>query len=250
MTLPNTTLQAVRKSLMMSQEDFARALRQAGERIGHPNDATKRLIQRWEAGTSTSPRASYARALEAVTSLPIAQLGFDVPRLPEPRPDGHGGHDLSTSSHPLPAAAGQPAGYSGVWLSRYEYYSSSRGESLADLRYVVVLQHGDRLTVRGLPGASTSQLTMDLTVDATVITGTWVEQTEAHGYYKGARYHGAIQMLADPTGRRMAGKWIGFGKDMEVNSGPWELAFMDASTSKAALEHYSVNPTAQPQNQS
>lgn len=245
MTQPNTTLQAVRKSLMMSQEDFARALRQAGERVGHPNDATKRLVQRWEAGISACPRPAYARALEAVTSLPIAQLGFDVPRVPEPRPDGRGGHDLSTSSDPLPTSSRLPAGYSGVWLSRYEYYSSSRGESLADLRYVVVLQHGDRLTVRGLPGASASLLTMDFTVDSTGLTGTWVEQTDPQGYYRGARYHGAVQLLADPTGRRLAGKWIGFGKDLEINSGPWELALVDVSTSRATLERHSVDPTGQ-----
>lgn len=243
MTDPNTTLQAVRKSLMLSQEGFARALRHAGEQLGAPNEATKRLVQRWEAGLTTAPRPTYARALEAVTSLPLAQLGFDVPHLPNPHPDGHGGHDLSTESSPLPAAAGHPAGHSGVWLSRYEYYSSSRDESLADLRYVVVLQHGDRLTVRGLPGASTSTLTMDLSVDGPVVTGTWVEQTESRGYYRGARYHGAIQLLADPTGRRMRGKWIGFGKDLEVNSGPWEFAYMNGSTSRATLERYSVKPT-------
>jgi hypothetical protein len=243
MTQPNTTLQAVRKSLMMSQEDFARALRHAGERIGHPNDATKRLVQRWEAGVSVSPRPSYARALEAVTSLPIAHLGFDIPKLPEAHPDGHSGHDLTTSSHPLPASSEHAAGYSGIWLNRYEYYSSSRDEPLADVRYVVMLQHGDRLTVRGLPGASPSLLTMDLTVDATVITGTWVEQTDAHGYYRKARYHGAVQMLADPTGRRLSGKWIGFGKNLDINSGPWELAFVDASTSRAAIERFSITPS-------
>jgi transcriptional regulator with XRE-family HTH domain len=244
MTGPNTTLQAVRKSLMMSQEDFARALRAAGDRLGHPNDATKRLVQRWEAGVSLAPRTTYARALEAVTSLPVAQLGFDVPELPDPRPDGHGGHDLHTTSHPLPVTA-RPGCLTGVWLSRYEYFSSSRGQSLADLRYVVVLQHADRLTVRGLAGASTSSslLTMDLSVDATVITGTWVEQTASDGYYRGARYHGAVQLLADPTSRRLAGKWIGFGKDLEINSGPWELVFMDASTSRATLERYSIDPT-------
>jgi hypothetical protein len=243
MTQPNTTLQAVRKSLMMSQDDFARALRTAGERIGRPNDASKRLVQRWEAGVSTSPRPLYARALEALTHMPIAQLGFDTPHLPRPRPDGHGGHDLTTSSQPLPSTSPtQPGAYSGVWLSRYEYYSSSRNESRADLRYVVVLQHGDRLTVRGLPGASTSHLTMDLTVDATVVTGTWVEQTEPDGHYRGARYYGAIQMLADPTNHRLTGKWIGFGKNLDINTGPWELVLIDPSTSRATLEHYSTNP--------
>ena len=83
---------------------------------------------------------------------------------------------------------------------------------------------------------------MDLTVDGNVVTGTWVEQTEPGGYYRGARYHGAIQMLAEPTGRRMVGKWVGFGKEMDVNTGPWELVFQDASTTKATLDRYNQPP--------
>jgi hypothetical protein len=79
---------------------------------------------------------------------------------------------------------------------------------------------------------------MDLTVDGNVVTGTWVETTAKAGYYRGARYHGAIQLLADPTRRRLAGKWVGFGNDMDINTGPWELLFMDASTSMKTLEEY------------
>jgi hypothetical protein len=129
-----------------------------------------------------------------------------------------------------------------VWLSRYEYFSSGRGETFTGLHHVVLLQHGDRLTVRSLPGSADSSLTMDLTVDGNVITGTWVEQTAEDSYYRGARYHGAIQMLVEPTGRRMAGKWVGFGKEMDVNTGPWELVFQDASTKKATLEKYNQRP--------
>jgi hypothetical protein len=43
------------------------------------------------------------------------------------------------------------------------------------------------------------------------------------------RIHGAFQLLAKPTGRRIAGKWVGFGKDHDVNTGPWSLEFLDAS---------------------
>jgi transcriptional regulator with XRE-family HTH domain len=240
---PNTVLRAIRISLRMSQEDLARCLRQAGERLEDPNEANKRLVQRWEDGSTRSPRPAYVRVLEVVTGLPVSQLGFDVPHLPEPTPDGHGGYDLHTSSQPLPApVTTQPGRYSGVWLSRYEYYSSGRAASLANLRFVVVLQQGDQLVIRGLPGEWASDLTLTLAVDGTVATGTWVEVTEKDGYYRGARYHGAIQLIIDPTGRRMAGKWVGFGKDLEVNSGPWDFAFRDPSTSKGTLEQYSVAP--------
>lgn len=73
---PNATLRAVRMGLLMSQDEFARELRAAGTRAGQPNDASKRLVQRWESGISLQPRPAYARALEAVTGLPIESLGF------------------------------------------------------------------------------------------------------------------------------------------------------------------------------
>jgi hypothetical protein len=40
----------------------------------------------------------------------------------------------------------------------------------------------------------------------------------------------------------MAGKWVGFGKDMDVNTGPWELFFQDASTNKSTLATYDKHP--------
>lgn len=251
MAIPNSALRAVRMGLLMSQDDFARALRTAGLRAGQPNDASKRLVQRWESGSTAAPRPVYARALESVTGLPIETLGFTMP-VPQARvsDNGHGGHDVEPSPSGVAAVSGMPTGqpapranYSGVWLSRYEYFSSGRGDTFTGLHYVVVLQHGNRLTVRSLTGSSDSSLTMDLTVDGSVITGTWVEQTAGEGYYRGARYHGAIQLLAEPTGRRMAGKWVGFGKEMDVNTGPWELVFQDASTNKATLEKYDRRPT-------
>ena len=237
--------------LLMSQDDFARALREAGRRAGEPNDASKRLVQRWEAGISLSPRPTYARALQAVTGLPIETLGF-APAMPQARAsgDGRGGHDLENSpvgiaaAQSMPTAQPAPRGnHSGVWLSRYEYVSSSRGDQVfTGLHYVVILQHANRLTVRSLPGSSDSPLTMDLTVEGNVITGTWVEQTAEDGHYRGARYHGAIQLLAEPTGRRLTGKWVGFGAEMDVNTGPWELIFQDASTNKATMDAYNRRP--------
>jgi len=249
MTEPNATLRAVRMGLLMSQDDLARAIRDAGQRAGVPNDASKRLVQRWESGAIVAPRPVYARALEQVTGLPIAALGFSV-SVPHAHvsEDGSGGHDLEVPARRL-AANGTPAGqsaprgnFSGVWLSSYGYFSSSRGEAFTGEHYVVVLQHGDRLTVRSLPDSADSSVTMDLTVDGNVLTGTWVEATAEQGHYRGARYHGAIQMLAEPTGRRIAGKWLGFGKEMDINTGPWELIFQDASTNKATLDRYNRRP--------
>ena len=253
MTEPNVTLRAVRMGMLLSQDDFARALRDVGQRAGVPNDATKRLVQRWESGAIAFPRPAYARALEALTGLPIDSLGFTV-AVPDAEVvnDGHGGHDVTSPAVLLPPAgvtSGQSApigAYGGVWLSRYEYFSSGRDTTFAGQHYVVVLQHGNRLTVRSLPGSAASSLNMDLTVDGNVLTGTWTEQTATDGYYRGARYHGAIQLLAEPTGRRLVGKWVGFGRQMDVNTGPWQLVYEDSSTSRATLERYNRRPADEP----
>lgn len=245
-TKPNLALRAVRESLLMSQDDLARAVQQAGLRSGEPNDVSKRTVQRWEAGLIAMPRPVLARALEMATGRPLDQLGFPAGSDAMVVDDGRGGHDLEVRARAHSPLAGAPrpvhGNYSGIWLSRYEYYSSSRAAMFASLHHVLVLQHSDQLTVRSLPGSADSMVTMDLSVDGAVITGTWVEHTASEGFYRGARYHGALQMQADATGRRMTGKWVGFGKDGETNTGPWSLEFLDASTAKATVDRYDRPP--------
>ena len=252
-TTPNDVLRAVRIGLRMSQDDLAKALRLSGEEAGDRNDASKRLVQRWESGISRSPRPVYARALERVTGRPVEALGFSLP-VPVARvhEDGAGGHDTSPDLQGVAAAhnagtAAQaaPGSLTGVWLSRYEFFSSGREQVFESKHHVLVVERGERLTVESLPSASTftgSSLSLDLARTGNVVTGSWREQTGTDGYYRGAVYHGALQMLVELTGRRMAGKWVGFGKDFDVNTGPWELRFLVAGTSKAALEQYAVPP--------
>lgn len=227
----NLALRAVREGLLMSQEEFARALQRAGA-----TTASKRLVQRWEHGDIACPQAAHRRALEQVTRRSAEELGFSV--------TGTAGDDLperpATEPGPTPLHS-----LSGVWLSRYEYPSSGRGGTFTGLHYVVLLQHGSRLTVQSLPGASLnphSPLSMDLSVDGVTVTGTWTEQTARDGYYKGARYHGAIQMLVDPTGRRLEGMWVGFGKDFSMNNGPWTLSFLTANRSRQSLAGFRRPP--------
>ncbi|MFI7896448.1 helix-turn-helix domain-containing protein [Streptomyces sp. CACIS-1.16CA] len=120
---PNDVLTSLRKSMNLSQDEFAQGLRGAGEELGEPNDTSKRLVQRWESGETRTCRPLYARALKRFTGRAPESLG-----------------------------------------------------------------------------------------------------------------------LIEPTGRRMAGKWVGFGKDFDVNSGPWELRLLDRSTERASIERYSASP--------
>jgi len=79
---------------------------------------------------------------------------------------------------------------------------------------------------------------MRMQVEAMTATGTWEERTSPAGYYKGAVYRGAIQMLVSPGGNRMSGRWIGFGSDFRINNGDWELTLESRSLSQETRARY------------
>jgi hypothetical protein len=244
MTEPNTAFRAVRQGMRMSQDELARAVRHAGDRAGEPNDCTKRLIQRWEAGLTSTPRGTYVRALEAVTGQPAENLGFK-PAQDTYQPGRRQVIGMAAAAAVIPVAAGKSASagpLTGIWRSRYSYPSSSRGKTYTSEHHVIVLQHGARLQVRSLNGSGQGDVVMDLSVEAGVATGTWTEDTDQGGYYRGARYAGAIQLLIEPSGHRMKGSWVGYGRSFDVNTGPWQLDLVSADTSKQAMERYSTPP--------
>lgn len=225
---PNSQLRAVRLAMRMSQAEFAKAVQKAGRQAGEPNTCSVQNVQRWEAGAE--PRGPYLRALETVTGQPAENLGFRANERYE--------LDIDTAMTLASTSPGAHGPLSGIWLSRYEYESSGRNETFTDLHHVLVLQHGDRVQVRSLAESAPSELVMDLTQNGHVLTGKWTERTNQTGYYQGAVYHGAIQLLLEPSGRRMAGKWAGFGRDWDVNTGPWTLTLITADTSPEAIERY------------
>ena len=148
------------------------------------------------------------------------------------------------SAFPLPGRTAERYGErSGIYLSVYEYPSSGRGGTFTSKHYVMVVQRGAKLAVRSVP-ASASQLAMDLSVNGRVLTGTWAEQTQADGQYRGTVYTGAIQLIenegTDPW--RFSGKWVGFGKDGEMNTGPWSLTLVDEHVDEQAVEFWNREP--------
>jgi len=64
----------------------------------------------------------------------------------------------------------------------------------------------------------------------------------ARGHYQGSVYHGAIQFLLDPTGHRMRGQWVGYGRDFDLNTGPWTLELVSSGTSQEVIERFSQLP--------
>lgn len=129
-------------------------------------------------------------------------------------------------------------GYSGVWHSQYVYPSTGRGDNFSGDHYLVLRQSSNRLIGQSLPHSKGSQLRIEIVVTGLVATGTWREITSPTGYYKGATYHGTLQLVIDPSGRRMRGMWLGFGRDFTINSGEWMLTWQESATTKGTQRAY------------
>ena len=128
--------------------------------------------------------------------------------------------------------------FSGIWHSRYVYTSSGRDGDFTSDHYIVLHQQGNRLFGQSLPHSTGSQLRIELALASPVATGSWHETTSSTGYYKGATYHGTLQMIIDLSGRSMRGLWLGFGSGFTVNSGRWELTLEENSTAKTTQRTY------------
>lgn len=126
----------------------------------------------------------------------------------------------------------------GIWWSRYVYYSSGRKAKFEGEHYLVMRHQAGRLVGQSLPHSLDSRLRLELSVTRSIATGTWSELTSPTGYYAGVTYHGTLQLLVDPMSRSMTGKWLGFGNDFKVNTGEWDMTWVDGSTSKRAMRSY------------
>lgn len=202
-----------RQELGWSQDRLAAEVcRAAGVTVG---TLGRQEIYRWEKG-KRSPREWLSFIAKA--------LGTTQDELTSPDPDTAYGLSLS-----------------GIWHSRYTYESTARG-TIARHHHVVILQNGSQLSAESLPNSNDSPVSLTLTMRGPIGTGTWTEHTAIAGYYQGAVYHGALQVIVDPTGRSMAGKWVGFDKEFRVDSGPWNLDLVDTATDEATRRQYDLSP--------
>lgn len=226
-------LRSARLSHGLSQLELAEQLRLHGVPT-----ASKRHIQRLEAGLAL-PGRHYSRALMAALGMSAAELGMDLvvadadggrhvrawaPFTPPPEPEGE-----EASDGRLP----------GLWLSRYQYWSTGRGRLYMSKYYVVLSQNGSRLVADSLPEGQAPRLRLECSLKGTnVVTGTWDEWTAPTGHYLGDYRWGALQLLMTPSHRYMFGKWIGWGSGERINSGPWELRWISAATDPESLAPY------------
>jgi hypothetical protein len=121
--------------------------------------------------------------------------------------------------------------FSGIWRNTYWFPSNTHeGEDTSE--YIVnVHQHGDKLTVVSLPNAIEAHMTVNLTVDGKLATGTWIENTSPDGEFEAMTYSGALQLLVGDDGKHMDGQWVGVGREKladgsyepRIYNGRWQL---------------------------
>ena len=241
MAARNVKLVSARRREGLSQDALAYRIQQVGYRLGHPNECNRANVGRWEGGGRPQPH--YVKLLDVTLGQPAAELGLAYV--------AHGmDRDQILAQSGLDADAPMPelsVGYkygplSGIWLSRYEIYSSSREDTFAYQHHVLILQRGAFLNVRSLPGQH-SRLALDLSVNGKMIRGTWAEHTSEGGYYRGSLYDGAIMLELNGANTRMQGRWLGFGRNPgEINDGPWQFSLVDAGVDRATREKWDIAP--------
>jgi len=126
--------------------------------------------------------------------------------------------------------------FSGIWRSDYTYHSTDRDEDLLSQHYVRMFPKGNELIVESVPEVNESYMLARFSIDNNVATGSWQEVTDPKGDYKGTIYHGAAQLIIADDAKSLEGQWVGFGKNMEVKTGPWKFVYVGEDVSSIDTE--------------
>lgn len=102
--------------------------------------------------------------------------------------------------------------FSGIWRSHYRYPSSSRHADFDAEHIVRFHQYDKQLIIESIPDKiNKSYLMLHLTMSEGIATGTWQEETDPHGYYKGKVYYGAIQVVVGSDSAKIWKLKLGHG---------------------------------------
>jgi hypothetical protein len=124
--------------------------------------------------------------------------------------------------------------FSGIWRSDYTYHNSDQDKDFLSQHYVRLYVKDNQLIAESVSDLNESYMLARFSVDGDIVTGSWQEVTDPQGNYQGTIYHGAAQLILSEDKKSLKGKWVGFGKNMEVKTGPWEFVYIGADESALA----------------
>jgi hypothetical protein len=120
---------------------------------------------------------------------------------------------------------------SGMWRCAYWYPSNNHpGQREMTEYYVQAKQRGDKVTFESLPNRP-DHIVVNVTINESLATGNWVENTDPNKEFAGMQYSGALQMLIQDDDSAMIGAWVGVGRELLKNgsyepriyTGSWEM---------------------------
>jgi transcriptional regulator with XRE-family HTH domain len=199
--------------------DVAELLAGWGEHAepGNPRNGAEPETLAWQVEHLDLPELTRATA-DWAARLPAAHRRALLLKLSTATSVAAGRTDTSPGGGQGPAA-GELAGR---WTSSYSYFSTGREQEFEGTHQIELRAAADRLMGRSDP-SGTGSIELDLRAEGMLVTGSWTEHTDPDGYYGGAVYHGILQLVLDPTGRTMRGRWLGPDRDFVIDSGRWEL---------------------------
>lgn len=136
-------------------------------------------------------------------------------------------YQINPLLHHFLRTRGKELRLTGKWHCKY-YYSSNSSPGRFVGEYDLDAHRADeQLIMQSSPNDFGNHLLIRLMQDGRVVTGTWHESTSPQGRYKESIYHGALQLVVSENGQSMKGKWVGFNRQMSVQSGSWEIVRID-----------------------
>ena len=124
--------------------------------------------------------------------------------------------------------------FPGIWRCR-RWFPNTKHDNREDIsEFLVQIDHqGDAYVIHSLtdkgetPG---SHLEARFTVDNTLVTGTFMENSSPSGEWEGMTYKGAFQLIMNEDHTRMEGQWVAAGYNNgnpKTFTGRWELTLTE-----------------------
>ena len=119
--------------------------------------------------------------------------------------------------------------FSGTWQFTHWYPNADDTAEESGEYEMVAHQSGDNVVFESVrDGKKDAYMMVRLKIDGRLATGTWYENADMDGPFKGANYSGAGQMIISTDQKSMDGMWAGAGFDHtlgqpRIYTGRWEL---------------------------
>lgn len=112
--------------------------------------------------------------------------------------------------------------FSGDWNTKFTWVNSTEPEGGVSEYDIKIHKTGNQVVMQSIPSPLGNYFVARLTLDEKFLTGSWQEQAQPDGLYKGQIYNGVGMLKLDDSGT-LRGKIIEYNNDMEITVGDWEV---------------------------